>query len=671
MARFPYSSLGGIESRLVRVLVLDPATSTHAPIKCRLVTVPHSALPRYEAVSYTWDNQKRTQAIHCDGARLPVTPNVESAMRHLRRSYFPRRLWIDSVCIDQDNPAEKIAQLPKMDTVYRSAKRVIVWLGEGTPDTDQAIFTLKWTLPLYRLGLNLPFCRYMAKHLLARFRTDFQKLLDHTGSDVAPLKEKGSSLYGLHKLVHHSWFRRIWTLQEISMAKNATVQCGSRTVPWSAFSNMLTFEGTWMQTRVPYPIKADGGYNPGLALRQDAFVARIHQINCLREWVRDVTSKSATRPPISFMLNLILTGVNPCYESSVPEDKFYGLLGLLRLLGTDMTALELAKSDLDTIHGYVFATMATQSNSLRMLIHTNGESSRPGLPSWLPSHSPVPWTPGLDDVIFKKAATPHMSSAAPKFSFDSDNRILKLRGQFIDKITGVTTTRPDGKETSSTGTTDLGSFLQAWLTFVRDQVRHLNLSYHDEALVLFKLLVHRQVSEYYDSAGVIGPYYASGGQIKATPSVIPFRLLQHFEAWLDKMDAGVDNGIERAETLFDSAQHFISSELINSRSTADDARVTIGYPRALEIIGRWAEEQTLRKRLFATQRGAVGIAWRSVQPEDDIILVDGLTTPLVLRRLRTHDDTSYRLLGPCHMPQLPGAKLWDFLPLERKTIRIV
>ena len=131
MAKSAYGSLGGIESNLIRILVLIPAKSPHAPIVCRLVTLQQPAQPKYEAVSYTWDNQKRTQAIQCDGSTLLVTPNVESAMRHLRRRHFTRRLWIDSVCIDQDNHVEKLSQMPRMDAVYRNAKRVIIWLARA------------------------------------------------------------------------------------------------------------------------------------------------------------------------------------------------------------------------------------------------------------------------------------------------------------------------------------------------------------------------------------------------------------------------------------------------------------------------------------------------------------------------------------------------------------
>lgn len=98
--------------------------------------------PSYEALSYTWGGQELDRPLRCHGKELKITKNCEIALLRLRRP-SKRRLWIDSICIDQNNIEEKNAQIPLMGEVYGRAERVLVWLGEGTDASDRAIRYLK------------------------------------------------------------------------------------------------------------------------------------------------------------------------------------------------------------------------------------------------------------------------------------------------------------------------------------------------------------------------------------------------------------------------------------------------------------------------------------------------------------------------------------------------
>lgn len=39
-------------------------------------------------------------------------------------------LWIDAICINQHDLAEKARQIPLMTRIYSTAARVLVWLGK-------------------------------------------------------------------------------------------------------------------------------------------------------------------------------------------------------------------------------------------------------------------------------------------------------------------------------------------------------------------------------------------------------------------------------------------------------------------------------------------------------------------------------------------------------------
>jgi hypothetical protein len=58
-----------------------------------------------------------------------VTPQLLMAFRRLRLPVLSRYLWIDQLCIDQDNNVEKGPQIQLMGDIYRNAERVVIWLG--------------------------------------------------------------------------------------------------------------------------------------------------------------------------------------------------------------------------------------------------------------------------------------------------------------------------------------------------------------------------------------------------------------------------------------------------------------------------------------------------------------------------------------------------------------
>src|SRR2546421_559044 len=105
MPAFKYPRLRSAES--IRLLLLRPSSSRDAPLECNIDSFALSALPRYDTLSYTWEGQRPCQPIKCNNSELLVTPNVEAALRHLRRRVFSRHLWIDSICIDQSSLTER------------------------------------------------------------------------------------------------------------------------------------------------------------------------------------------------------------------------------------------------------------------------------------------------------------------------------------------------------------------------------------------------------------------------------------------------------------------------------------------------------------------------------------------------------------------------------------
>ncbi|TVY15183.1 Heterokaryon incompatibility protein 6, OR allele [Lachnellula arida] len=164
----------------------------------------------YEALSWHWGEEKprSTIKIQDNGVLFlfAVKPTLESALRRLRRPDTSRLLWIDTICIDQENLPEKSSQIQMMTEIYQEAHSVRVWLGEEGNDS----------------ALAMNFIQFVQEHI-----DDSELLFDdrHTGEWSA-----------LSDLLMRPWFGRRWIIQEIALAKQAAMHCGSHEVSWPAFN---------------------------------------------------------------------------------------------------------------------------------------------------------------------------------------------------------------------------------------------------------------------------------------------------------------------------------------------------------------------------------------------------------------------------------------------------
>ncbi|KAL9591699.1 MAG: hypothetical protein Q9179_007459 [Wetmoreana sp. 5 TL-2023] len=96
----------------------------------------------YEAISYVWGSEADKVALDCDGFQLLITQNLAAALRRIRLPETNRVLWIDSICINQNDVPEKNHQVRLMSQIYRKASRVLVWLGEEDENGEDTMTAL-------------------------------------------------------------------------------------------------------------------------------------------------------------------------------------------------------------------------------------------------------------------------------------------------------------------------------------------------------------------------------------------------------------------------------------------------------------------------------------------------------------------------------------------------
>ncbi|PPJ52035.1 hypothetical protein CBER1_09827 [Cercospora berteroae] len=104
----------------------------------------------YRALSYSWATEdgdnRRTHHIDLNSRPFKITKHLSDGMRRIRSAETTEPLWIDAICINQDDPDERSSQVSMMFDIYRSARHVLVWLGNGNNNHDDHTCTLARSL---------------------------------------------------------------------------------------------------------------------------------------------------------------------------------------------------------------------------------------------------------------------------------------------------------------------------------------------------------------------------------------------------------------------------------------------------------------------------------------------------------------------------------------------
>ncbi|EXF83318.1 heterokaryon incompatibility protein [Colletotrichum fioriniae PJ7] len=183
---------------------------------------------RYETLSYTWADssgdsvRRRPMFIGPYWDIIPVTRNCEDALRSVRLvDGSSRSIWVDSLCINQDDEEERNAQVALMPHIYATAIGVLAYLGPATDDSDRALSAIFKSMSHLNCG--------------------------HNGGE----KNACAGCEGpIQMLLSRQYFRRLWVVQKVVLSRKLTLYCGSRSTPWS-FSGMLTpfVHHSWIITR--------------------------------------------------------------------------------------------------------------------------------------------------------------------------------------------------------------------------------------------------------------------------------------------------------------------------------------------------------------------------------------------------------------------------------------
>jgi hypothetical protein len=210
---FPYTALQTPCSfRLLRILhESDTSNNIHCTIEEH--DRGDEECPRYTALFYAWGDTKSRRPIDLNGRTVLVTKNLYEALLHLRHRVPNIFIWIDTLCIDQENPAERGHQVTQMRAIYSEAQRVVSWLGPAGESVAILFNTIRrhhrTCTPVFVADGN---CMFM-----------YDQGIDGT----------------LRYIIELAYWTRIWIVQEIVVATSLTLMCGDNMIPWRVFAKFV------------------------------------------------------------------------------------------------------------------------------------------------------------------------------------------------------------------------------------------------------------------------------------------------------------------------------------------------------------------------------------------------------------------------------------------------
>jgi hypothetical protein len=358
MPLYQYLPLGSDE---IRLLTLSPGNTGQVIINIKTAKIEPEHKPKYEALSYTWGSQHElvsiniqpeTQAFNTATPKdappstalpqftLAVTQNLAQALPYLQLKETSRVLWVDAICINQQDPAERSQQVKLMANIYGRAQQVVAWLGPEAGDSALAMSTLE------HLGLQVE-VDIMTGTVAPAPGAD-NVWADRLGN--LPFDE--STWLALEEFFCRAWFERLWIWQEVhARPERAILICGNRTLPFATFRKVVFCLGRNGETSQKFSENMNSAWR--LCMQRD------------------------------YDLVTLLYSSNRC-KCSDPRDRVYALLGMVDATNEEnLIDVNYTKSICEVYQETVIQNLQA-SDRLDILRYCEFQDELGELPSWTP-----------------------------------------------------------------------------------------------------------------------------------------------------------------------------------------------------------------------------------------------------------------------------------------------
>ena len=562
MAPYKYSAVDEDASEIRLMTLLPGRFKDKIYIIIETVVLTKEHIPQYEALSYVWGSKKRpvdisVKAKEPEGSEpfsllrlsqrrtISVTQNLATALPYLRKEDKPRVFWIDAICVNQQDSAERGHQVKRMAAVYSMASQVIVWLGPESQNSTLALRAID--------GLG------------SRLRVDWnvrEMTSVSTGETITQASDHfdDETWQSVGDLLRRPWFERLWIWQEVRLAREAYLFCGNRGVPWETIRRAMVY--------LLRASKPAGFGHP---------VERCYNIGDYPGNVADVFDD----------LDLVLNDARSA-SCSDPRDKIFAVLSLAYINDTRGLDPDYSKPA-EAVFRDLVLHFTSKLQSLSILAHCELRDDTGGmkLPTWVPD-----WTVPRSSKTVRSSASCRGSKPRVRYQ---DGKVLAATGVHVAVIKCVETLpQPAGPDNYLSGS-EVEDAIRALIV---PKIGSLSLSERDATVIsLCRTICCNEFADTY------------------SPPLSNVASLEICRKYIHRM----------VDTTRDTApENSPESRLCSSRIVA-------------AIRGR---------SFFTTVDGYIGLATTATKPDDEVCILLGCQTPLVLRPC---GDGSHKVVGECYI----------------------
>jgi hypothetical protein len=525
--------------------------------------------------------------------------------------------WIDQICINQSNNAEKSDQVKRMHEIYAEAETTIIYLGEPTEETNIAFEAARALAALD--GLEDDEIPYAGEHPFGGKRLDWEAI--NTIPTYTPqyfefksgTQRSNPFRHFAMDILGRRWFDRTWVIQEIVCSREAEIKIGKFKISW---------ESCLAACRVASKI----GLAARITINSNAQeVQRLEELRQHYRIVRDTIARD--RDNDGFKLRLFKSAVfrsiphilpKAMYKGVTdPRDKVFALFNIaseasLNALREKFSSL--VDYDLP-IHTVYIRACELWHSSTPFDISLPGEISRElsfldwvldttqndniNLPSWVPNWMQKSPTALVRAVGCMAAVNQEENTPKPRVIFPSPDQYLINEAPLI--VRGIT----------------LFLIHQACMA----ARRHEAFSEHADAISKFSdpyLTTNLSCLQAYRTA--IAPEDSEFGCWSARTCT--------FWDFVKGTPGGTYNETPREQPPI--TEKDISSEVLMSV-----AMISLGYNQYL----------TNRRSLFLSVNGFMGLAPKDAREGDEVVLLFGGRSPYVVRKILP--SGRYKFISAC------------------------
>lgn len=275
---FEYSALHATTSK--RLLKVLPGCGDGVHV----VLYEETRATPYRCLSYTWGALTPSCQHHVNGHTMEVGKNLHDFLVVASTRLVKEPIWIDAICINQQDDQEKSVQVQRMGIIFRGAFEVIIWLGNDAGVADLFDWINRWQ----------------------------RKMLQP--------KPPPHLFEAAKRCAVHPYWTRVWILQEVFLARSLSLLCGPSEVHPDDFKRYMDRDrdSLWRKTN----LLSESTKAQSLArckLDEDESYLRIRQF--FRE-IQDLKSGTS----LDFWATFEHLAYNAkCFD---PRDKIYSVLAI-------------------------------------------------------------------------------------------------------------------------------------------------------------------------------------------------------------------------------------------------------------------------------------------------------------------------------------------------------